>query len=80
MEEIAERLKVDGYDVVDTALIPMACNLDLAKKPQLNSDILVVYACDSGVYTFATFYPQKKLLLHLTPTMLAPEIDKETSF
>ncbi len=65
MDEIAERLKADGYDVVDTALIPMACNLDLAKKPQLNSDILVVYACDSGVYTFATLYPSKKTVAAL---------------
>ena len=62
MEELAERLKVDGYNVVDTTLIPMACNLDLAKKPELTSDVLVVLACDSGVYTFATLYPSKKVV------------------
>jgi ferredoxin len=62
MEELAERLKADGYDVVDTALIPMACNLDLAKKPDLTSDVLVILACDSGVFTFATIYPSKKVV------------------
>jgi hypothetical protein len=62
MEELAERLKSDGYDVVDTALIPMACNLDLAKKPELSADVLVVMACDSGVFTFATIYPSKKVV------------------
>ena len=62
MEELAERLKSDGYDVVDTALIPMACNLDLAKKPELSADVLVVLACDSGVFTFATIYPSKKVV------------------
>jgi len=62
MEELAERLKVDGYNVVDTALIPMACNLDLAKKPDLTSDVLVVLACDSGVFTFAKIYPSKKVV------------------
>ncbi len=62
MEELAERLKADGYNVVDTALIPMACNLDLAKKPDLTSDVLVVLACDSGVFTFATIYPSKKVV------------------
>jgi hypothetical protein len=60
MEELAERFKSDGYDVVNTALIPMACNLDLAKKSELFADILVVLACDSGVFPFATIYPSKK--------------------
>ena len=62
MDEIAERLKADGYDVVDTALIPMACNLDLVKKPQLTSDILVILACDSGVETFRQLFPTKKIV------------------
>ena len=47
---------------MDTALIPMAWNLDLAKKPDLTSDVLVVLACDSGVFTFATVYPSKKVV------------------
>ena len=62
MDELAERLKADGYDVVDTALIPMACNLDLVKKPQLTSDILVILACDSGVETFRQLFPTKKIV------------------
>jgi len=62
MDEIAERLKADGYDVVDTALIPMACNLDLVKKPQLTSDLLVILACDSGVETFRQLFPTKKIV------------------
>jgi len=61
MKELAERFKSDGYDVVDVALIPMACNLDLAKKPELSSDALVVLACDSGVFSFVTILPQKRL-------------------
>ena len=62
MEELAERLKGDGYDVTNTDLIPMACNLDLAKKPTYESDVLIVLACDSGVYTFESLFPTKKIV------------------
>ena len=62
MEELAERLRKDGYDVTNTDLIPMACNIDLVKKPKYDSDVLVVLACDSGVYTLQTLFPTKKVI------------------
>jgi hypothetical protein len=62
MQELAERLKSDGYDVVNTALVPLACNLDLVKKPKLDADILVVLACDCGVNTIQDIYPSKKIV------------------
>lgn len=62
MEQLAERLKKDGYNVVETNLIPMACNVDLAKKPDYQSDVIVVLACDAGVLTFQTFFPTKTII------------------
>ena len=62
MEELAERLKKDGFEVTNTDLIPMACNLDLAKKPKYESDVLIILACDSGVYTFESLFPSKKII------------------
>ena len=62
MEELAERLKTDGYEVVDMDLVPMACNLDLAKKPEYAGDVLVVLACDAGVFTLQTLFPAKKIV------------------
>lgn len=62
MEELAERLKNDGYEVVNTALIPMACNIDLVKRPKLDADILVVLACDCGVNTIQEIFPNKKIV------------------
>ena len=62
MEELAERLRQDGYDVSDTDLIPMCCNIDLVKKPNYEGDVLVVLACDSGVYTLQTLFPAKKVI------------------
>jgi hypothetical protein len=59
MEEMATRLKQDGYDVVDLELAPMACNVDALKKPDYKGDLLVVMACDSGVFTFQTLFPTK---------------------
>lgn len=66
MEELAERLKSDGFNVVDTDLIPMACNLDLVKKPQYQADVFVVLACDSGVYTLQALFPTKQIIPALT--------------
>ena len=62
MEELAERLKNDGYEVVNTALIPMACNIDLVKRPKLDADILVVLACDCGVNTIQDIFTNKKIV------------------
>ena len=62
MEELAERLKNDGYDVVNTEVIPMVCSIDLVKKPEYHADVLVVLACDSGVYTLQTLFPSKKIV------------------
>lgn len=62
MEELAERLKNDGYEVVDMNLVPMACNLDLVKKPEYDGDVLVILACDAGVFTYQTLFPSKKIV------------------
>ena len=59
MEEMANRLKQDGFDVVDVELLPMACNIESAKKPAYQADYLVVLACDSGVCTLQTLFPNK---------------------
>ena len=62
MEELAERLKNDGYEIVNTDLIPMACNIDAVKKPVYEGDVLIILACDAGVYTFQTLFPAKKII------------------
>ncbi len=62
MEELGERLKNDGYDVVDMNLVPMACNVDLVKKPEYEGDVLVILACDSGVFTYQTLFPSKTIV------------------
>ncbi len=62
MEELAERLKNDGYDVINTAVVPMACNIDLVKRPKFDADILVVLACDCGVNTVQDIFSNKKII------------------
>jgi transcription elongation factor Elf1 len=59
MEELANRLKSDGFDVVDMELVPMACNIDAVKKPEYHADYLVVLACDSGVFSIQSLFPNK---------------------
>ncbi len=62
MEELAERLRSDGFEVVDEDLVPMACNIDLAKKKDYKGDVLVILACDSGVVTYQTLFPSKRII------------------
>ena len=62
MEELAQRLKNDGFDVVDTALVPMACNIDAVKRPNYKADMLVALACDSGVCTLQSLFPPKTVV------------------
>jgi hypothetical protein len=62
MEELAQRLKNDGFDVVDTALVPMACNIDAVKRPNYKADMLVALACDSGVCTLQSLFPSKTVV------------------
>ena len=59
MEELVARLKQDGFEVVDSELLPMACNIDAAKRPDYKGDILVVLACDSGVCTLQSLFSTK---------------------
>jgi hypothetical protein len=65
MEELAERLKKDGFDIVQTNLIPMACNIDLVKKPEYNADDLVILGCDAAIFTFQCIFPTKKIIAGL---------------
>jgi hypothetical protein len=65
MEELAERLKKDGFDIVQTDLIPMACNIDLVKKPEYNADDLVILGCDAAIFTFQCVFPTKKIIAAL---------------
>ncbi len=59
MEQLAQRLKQDGFEVAGMDLVPMACNMDSAKRSEFNGDYLVIQACDSGVLTFQTIFPNK---------------------
>lgn len=62
MEELAGRLKQDGFEVLDTELVPMACNVEALKKPAYKGDFLIALACDSGVFTLQSLFPNKTVI------------------
>ncbi len=62
MEALGERLKRDGFNVVDMELVPMACAIDAVKKPNYQADMLVALACDSGVLTLQALFPTKMVI------------------
>ena len=69
-DELAARLRQDGFDVVDVEVLPMACNVDAAKGPNYKGDLLVVLACDSGAYTLQSVFPTKVIIPALDTTGL----------
>lgn len=69
-DELAARLRQDGFDVVDVEVLPMACNVDAARRPNYKGDLLVVLACDSGAYTLQSVFPTKVIIPALDTTGL----------
>ena len=59
LDELAERLKKDGFDVVSSNVVPLVCNIDAVKRRTYEADYLVVLACDSGVFTVQSIFPDK---------------------
>ena len=80
MDEMAGRLRNDGFSVVDADLISMACNLDLVRKPEYAGDVLVVLACDAGVYTLNKLFPDKKAIAALDTMGLGARDGKGTIY
>jgi len=65
MKEIATRLKKDGFNVIDTDLIGVACDFDQLKKEELRGDTSIVLACDAGVYNINKLFPKRKIIIAL---------------
>jgi len=62
MDELAKKLKRDGFNVVDKDLIGVACDFDQLKKDELHGDATIVLACDSGVYNLKKLFPKRKII------------------
>ena len=59
LDEMTERLKKDGFNVVGSDVVPLVCNIDAVKRRSFEADYLVVLACDSGVFTVQSLFPNK---------------------
>lgn len=62
MKELSEKLTKDGFNVVDTDLIGIACDYDQLKKDELHGNVTIVLACDSGVYNLKKLFPKRKII------------------
>lgn len=61
MIEISERLKEDGYNVVQTDLIPMPCNITFSDNI-FDVDEFLILGCESAVKSFQFNFPSKKVV------------------
>ena len=68
---LSEKLKRDGYHVVDTDLIGAPCMINQLKKDELNGDTTIILACVSGVYNLKKIFPKKKIIPGLKTIGLA---------
>ncbi|MBN1494489.1 hypothetical protein JW911_01985 [Candidatus Peregrinibacteria bacterium] len=62
MDELAERLIKDGFNVVDKDLIGIACDLEQVKKIEFEGDVIIVLSCDAGVYNIKKMVGYKKVI------------------
>jgi len=60
MNELANILKKDGFNVIDVDLIGFPCDIDQLKKDELHGNTTIVLACDAGVYNLQKIFPLKK--------------------
>jgi len=62
MQEMSERLKKDGFEVVDIDLIGVACDLNQVKKETFDGDVIIVFGCDAATYNVKKLVNNKKVL------------------
>ena len=62
MKKLADKLKKDGFTIVDMDLIGTPCNYDLLNKSQLHGNVQVLLACDAGVYNLKKLFPKHKII------------------
>jgi len=77
MEELAERLKKDGYRVADTDLIGTPCFFQTLAATQLRAEITIVLACEAGLFILQKAFPKKKLVPGLVTVGLGAVDEKE---
>ncbi|MEA2006835.1 MAG: hypothetical protein U9O20_01605 [Patescibacteria group bacterium] len=62
---MSERLKGDGFKVVDMDLIGVACDLDQVKKETFDGDVIIVFGCDAAIYNVKKLVGNKKVMAAL---------------
>jgi len=73
---LGNKLKKDGYNVVDMDLIGAPCMMNQLKKEELHGDTTIVLACESAVYNLKKIFPNKKIISGLITLGLAA-LDKK---
>lgn len=62
LEELAGKLKNDGFEVVDMDLIGTPCNIDMLEKNQLHGNAQVALCCDAGIENLKQIFPKNKII------------------
>jgi hypothetical protein len=62
LNNLASKLKKDGFKVIDTDLIGTPCDRNQLQKNQLHGNVQIVLACDAGVYNLRKIFPKHKII------------------
>jgi len=62
MQQLASKLKKDGFNIVDMDLIGIPCDYNQLQKSQLHGNVQIVMACDAGAYNLRKLFPKHKII------------------
>lgn len=65
------RLKKEGFNVVDTNIVAVGCDMDQVKRIKVSGNVILVLACDAGAYALKKMFSKKKIILALDTVGLA---------
>jgi len=69
MEKLADKLKKDGFEVVDMDLIGVPCDIKQLEQPKFGGNVTIVLACDAGVYNLKKILPKKHRIIPALKTI-----------
>lgn len=61
LQDLAQKLKQDGFHVVGTSLLGVACMKGVVKE-KIDADTIVMLSCDAGVFNINQILTPKKLV------------------
>ncbi len=74
--EMAEKLKKDGFNVASVKVVPVCCNLSVCKKIDIEGDVVLLLGCDASHFALQQCFPNKTIINGTRTIALGARDDK----